>query len=137
MILALDYGTARIGVAVSDATGILASPLPHLKAEPFKGVVSELQKIITERGIKKVLVGLPRNMDGSYGPATEAVRAWIAKLEPQLKVPIQTIDERLSTVQASRMLHEAGRDTRQQRQKIDSAAAQVLLQSYLDIHGIL
>ena len=131
-ILALDYGTKRIGVAVSDATRSLARPLPFLPAEPFGKLVKDLKALLTEHKIETIVVGMPRNMDGSYGEASQKVRAFIAHLARTILIPIQTIDERLSTVQAGRYLHEAGHKAKDQRTKIDSASAAVLLQAYLD-----
>jgi putative Holliday junction resolvase len=134
-ILALDYGTKRVGVAVSDPTGMLASALPHLDATPVSKLHGILKALVRTHDIGLVLIGLPRNMDGSYGPSAEAARAFGEKLRTVLPVEIRTIDERLSTVQASRLLHEAGHDSRAQKEKIDSASAQVLLQSYLDFNS--
>ena len=131
-ILALDYGTKRIGVAVSDATRSLARPLPFLPAEPFGKLVKDLKALLAEHKIETIVVGMPRNMDGSYGEASQKVRAFIAHLSRTILIPIQTIDERLSTVQAGRYLHEAGHKAKDQRTKIDSASAAVLLQAYLD-----
>jgi putative Holliday junction resolvase len=130
--LALDYGSKRIGIAISDPTGFLASPLPFLLLHPWKVFVTELKNIIEEKGVSGILIGMPRNMDGSYGPSSQAVKEFIEKLKQNIDLEFKTIDERLSTVQASRMLHEAGHDSRQQKIKIDSASAQVLLQQFLD-----
>ncbi|SDU00553.1 putative holliday junction resolvase [Verrucomicrobium sp. GAS474] len=131
-VLALDYGTKRIGVAVSDTTRSLARPLPFLPAEPFGALVKALRGIVAEHKVETIVVGMPRNMDGSYGEAAQKVRAFIAHLARTIVTPIQTVDERLSTVQAGRYLHEAGHKAKDQRTKIDSASAAVLLQAYLD-----
>jgi putative holliday junction resolvase len=131
-VLALDYGTKRIGLAVSDSTLTLARPLDFIPAEPFKEFVSTLKPVLKECAVNLVLVGLPRNMDGSYGPSAERVNIFIFHLKQAIQVPIETRDERLTTVQATRQLHEAGHNTREQKTKIDSASAAVLLQSYLD-----
>jgi putative Holliday junction resolvase len=130
--LGIDYGTKRIGLALSDPTRTLASPLPCLQAQPFTKFIKDLKKLVAEQEVSLILVGMPRNMDGSYGPAAQAAQEFVHHLKAALVVPIQTIDERLSTVEASRKLQEAGNDTRKQRGKIDSASAQVLLQSHLD-----
>jgi len=130
--LALDYGDKRIGVAVSDETRTLATPQPFLPAKPFKPFLASLKILIKEKEISLILVGMPRNMDGTYGPAAEKVREFIHHLKGNILVPLQTIDERLSTVQASRALHEAGHNAKSQKTRIDSAAAQIILQSYLD-----
>lgn len=130
--LGLDYGDKRIGVAVSDETRTLASPLPFLEAKPFKGFLTHLKKLIREKEISLIVIGMPRNMDGTYGPSAEKVREFVHHLKENILVPVQTVDERLSTVQASRALHEAGHNAKNQKSKIDSASAQILLQSYLD-----
>ena len=131
-ILALDPGTKRIGVAASDETGTLASPLEFIPAEPVCELVNRIRQIIEERRIGIVLVGIARNMDGSYGPSAEKGRAFAAQLEQSLKIPVKLWDERLTSLQANRMLLEAGIGGRKRRHKTDQTAAAVLLQSYLD-----
>jgi len=131
-ILALDHGAKRIGVAVSDPTRTLASALPCLETVPFQKLTGKLKALIREQEIDLILVGMPRNMDGTYGPAAKKVEEFITRLREVILVPIQTLDERWSTVEASRRLGEAGHSARAQKGKIDSASAQILLQSYLD-----
>ena len=130
--LALDHGTVRIGVAVSDELGMIAHPLEFIPAEPLAGFLERLKKLVAEREVGRVLVGMPRNMDGSYGPAAEKVNEFVRQLRETLSVPIQTWDERLTSVQAQRMLREAAVKGAKQRQKVDQMAAAILLQSYLD-----
>ncbi len=131
-ILALDHGTVRIGVALSDELKMLATPLDYLPAEPFAQLVERLRQIIREKEVELILVGLPRNMDGSYGPAALKVQEFVAALRSALTVPIQTWDERLTSVQAHRYLTQGGVRGRDRRQKVDQMAAAILLQSYLD-----
>jgi putative holliday junction resolvase len=131
-ILALDHGTVRIGVAVSDELRMIAQPLEFIPAEPFEAFLARLQQILQEKEVERVLVGLPRNMDGSFGPAAQKVQQFIERLKPLLAVPMQTLDERLTTVQANRLLLEAGVRRAQRRQKVDQMAAAIMLQSYLD-----
>ncbi len=131
-ILALDHGTVRIGVALSDELKMLATPLDYLPAEPFAQLVERLRQIIREKEVELILVGLPRNMDGSYGPAALKVQEFVAALRSALTVPIQTWDERLTSVQAHRYLTQGGVRGRERRQKVDQMAAAILLQSYLD-----
>lgn len=131
-ILALDPGTKRIGVAISDATRTLARPLPFLPAQSFHAFCQALTDLIRQQEVELILVGLPRNMDGTYGPAAEKAREFANRLKECVLVPVQMVDERLTTILASRQLQETGLDSRKQKSKIDSAAAQVLLQSYLD-----
>ena len=131
-ILGLDYGTKRIGVAVSDETRTIATPLEFIPAEPFAAVLARLTQLIQEREIESILVGLPRNMDGSYGPAAEKVQNFINGLKEAITVPIKTWDERLTTAQANRFLIAADMRRAKRRQKVDQTAAAILLQSYLD-----
>jgi putative Holliday junction resolvase len=131
-ILAIDYGSARIGLALSDPTGTLARPLPFLPAKGDVKLAREIAALATNEKAELILVGLPRNMDGSSGEAATKVQAFAACLNEATNLPIKFIDERLSTVQASRQLQEAGKNTRKQRGQIDSEAACVLLQGFLD-----
>jgi putative Holliday junction resolvase len=134
-ILALDPGTKRVGVAISDETRTLATPLEFIPAEPFADFLARLKTLIREREVGLILVGVPRNMDGSYGPAAAQAQQFVAVLKEAIPVPIQTVDERLSTVQAQRLLRAAGKRARKQKTRIDQSAAAVLLQSYLDTLG--
>ncbi len=130
--LALDPGTARIGVAVSDRDGILASPHEPLSAsDPTQAMVA-LDEVITEVEPIEIIVGLPRSMDGSDGAAALKAREFAEELAGKVSIPVRLVDERLSTVQAQRGLHAQGRSMRQSRSMIDSAAAAVVLQHALD-----
>ncbi len=128
--MAVDLGTVRTGVAVSDELGMLAQPwktLPGGEAalEAVVSAVGELKPV-------RVLVGLPRNMDGTYGPAAEGARAFAEQLKSRVPCPVELWDERLTTVSAQRALRESGRKARDQRGVVDQVAAQFLLQSWLD-----
>jgi putative Holliday junction resolvase len=131
-ILALDPGTVRIGLALSDELHMIASPLEYVPAEPFAKLLERLRQLIREKEVGLILVGLPRNMDGSYGPAALKVQEFVAALRAALTVPIQTWDERLTSVQAQRLLVQGGMRRRDRKQKVDKMAAAILLQSYLD-----
>jgi putative Holliday junction resolvase len=131
-ILAIDHGTVRIGLAVSDELGMLAHPLDPHPAEPLPVLLNDLKALIQQREIALILVGLPRNMDGSSGPAVQKVEAFVHLLRETIAIPIRTWDERLTTLQAHRMLAETGKREKERRGRVDSSAAAVLLQSYLD-----
>jgi putative Holliday junction resolvase len=131
-ILALDYGSSRIGLALGDPTGTLARPLPFLPAKGDAKLAREIADLAQKHEVHLILLGLPRNMDGTSGEAAEKVQAFAAILKQATTIEIKLIDERLSTVQAGRQLQEAGKNTRKQRGQIDSEAACVLLQGYLD-----
>ncbi|MDB6030873.1 MAG: rnhD [Verrucomicrobiales bacterium] len=131
-ILALDHGTKRIGVAVSDEMKMIATPLEFILAEPFAPVVERLKQLIREKEVEMILVGLPRNMDGSYGPAALKVQEFVAVLKETIAVPIKLWDERLTSAQANRFLIAADVRRNKRKEKVDKTAAAILLQSYLD-----
>jgi putative Holliday junction resolvase len=131
-ILALDHGTKRVGVAVSDEMYIIAQPLEYIAPEPFAAFLSRLKEIISEKEVGQILVGMPRNMDGSYGPAALKVQAFVAVLKNAVTIPIKLWDERLTSTQAQRFLIQGGVRRDQRKEKVDKTAAAILLQSYLD-----
>ncbi len=131
-ILALDHGTKRVGVAVSDEMFIIAQPLEYIAPEPFAVFLARLKQIITEKEIGQILVGMPRNMDGSYGAAALKVQAFVAALKAAVTIPIKLWDERLTSTQAQRFLIQGGVRRDQRKEKVDKTAAAILLQSYLD-----
>jgi len=133
--MGIDLGAARVGVAISDDLGMLAHPLETIhvaKTNPTNRIV----ELATERAVNAIVVGVPRNMDGSHGPASQAAREFVEQLKLRVSCRVVTWDERLSTVSAQRSLREAGRSAKQQRNVIDQAAAQVILQSWLDAQCI-
>ncbi|HEX5398404.1 MAG TPA: Holliday junction resolvase RuvX [Verrucomicrobiae bacterium] len=131
-ILALDHGTKRIGVAVSDETKTIAQPLEYIPAEPFADFLTRLKQLVLEKEIDLILIGLPRNMDGSYGPAAQKVEAFVAVLRSAVTVPVKTWDERLTSAQANRILIQGNVRRGKRKDKVDKMAAAILLQSYLD-----
>lgn len=131
-ILAIDHGTKRMGLALSDEFGMVATPLEFIPAEPFSDFLKRLKELIREKQVEQILVGMPRNMDGSYGPAALKVREFVAVLKETIGAPIRTWDERLTSAQANRMLIEADVRRNKRKERVDGAAAAILLQSYLD-----
>jgi putative Holliday junction resolvase len=131
-ILALDHGTKRIGVAVSDELKMIAQPLEFVPAEPFADFLTRLKQLLSEKQIELVLVGMPRNMNGSYGPAALKVEEFVAALHRAITVPIKTWDERLTSAQANRYLIQGNVRREKRKEKVDQMAAAILLQSYLD-----
>jgi putative Holliday junction resolvase len=131
-VLALDHGTKRVGLAISDELGMIAQPLTFLPAEPIAELLQGLKKVVAEKNVEQILVGIPRNMDGSYGPAAEKVRKFVEQLKTSLTVPIRTWDERLTSVQANRDMIQGGLRREERKLKADQTAAAILLQSYLD-----
>ena len=134
-ILALDHGSKRIGVAVSDEMKLIATPLEFIPAHPFAAFLVRLKELIREKEVELLLVGMPRNMDGSYGPAALKVQEFVGVLKEAVTVPIKTWDERLTSAQANRFLIAAGDRRSKRRDKVDQTAAAILLQSYLDSLG--
>ena len=129
--LGIDFGSSRIGIAISDDLGMLAHPLETIRND--SEFLSRLQQIVLQKGVSRIVVGIPRNMDGSYGPAAEKAKLFLSQLKSKFAgVQLIAWDERLTTVEAQRLLHAAGRDIKKSRPVIDQVAAQVLLQSYLD-----
>lgn len=131
-ILALDHGTKRIGVAVSDEMKMIAQPLEYILAEPFADFLARLKEIIREKEVELIVIGMPRNMDGSYGPAALKVQELVTVLKDAVTIPIKTLDERLTTVQAQRFLIQGNVRREKRKEKVDKTAAAILLQGYLD-----
>ena len=131
-ILAIDHGTVRMGVAISDELGLMALPLEFIPADPLAPMLERIKTLIRDKEVSLVLLGLPRNMDGTYGPAALKVQEFAAVLKDVIPVPIKTWDERLTSVQANKMLRQAGIKGKDQRQRVDASAAAILLQGYLD-----
>ena len=130
--LGIDFGTRRIGLALSDPTGTLASPLPFLENSSPREVLAGLQELIQAHGVKTIVIGLPRNMDGTYGPSAQKVREFITQIQPHLSAEIIPQDERLTTAQASRDLSQMGLSQKDLRKKVDSSSAALILQQFLD-----
>lgn len=134
-VLSLDVGERRTGVAISDPGGVLARPLTTLTVPPrADSLAAALQPLIAEHEVQHLVVGLPRRLSGRHGPEAEAMSALAAELGSRLQLPVTLWDERLSTVEAQRLLDEQGGRGKRRRQRLDSIAAAVILQGFLD-HG--
>ena len=131
-MLAVDPGAKRVGLALSDPTGTIAQGLTTVDAEPQETLAERLAAIAREKEAGLIVVGLPRRMDGSYGPEAKAARELAAQLRKAAKLPVELLDERLTTVEAERSLREAGVHRRNRRERVDRVAAALLLQSHLD-----
>lgn len=131
-ILALDHGTVRIGVAISDELKMMAHPMDFIPAEPLPAALDRVKALVLEKTVEQIVVGMPRNMDGSYGDSAARVREFVGVLKEVVGVPVRTWDERLTTVSAARALRQGGGKKSEYRQKIDSTSAAILLQGYLD-----
>jgi len=131
--LALDLGSRRIGVAVSDDTGTLAVPLRTLEvAKRGDFPLDALRALVAERAVEGIVVGWPRRLDGSAGPEAEAAAAIAERLRSELGLPVELWDERLTSVEAERLLIEAGVRRKKRRGATDRIAATLILQGFLD-----
>lgn len=126
IIVALDPGTKRVGVAVSDPSGTMALPVAVVDRKDIDAIV----EAVRDRNATEVIVGLPRRLDSTEGPAAKVARRFAAEVSERLDIPVHLVDERLTTVEAGRSLQHI--DSRKRRRVIDRSAAAVLLQSYLD-----
>lgn len=131
-IIGLDFGEKTIGVAVSDLLRSVATPLLTIRRVKFTDDAAQLLKIIEHRNIAGIILGLPRNMDGSEGPRAQATRAFARNLARLTPLPIGYWDERLSTVAATRALLEADTSRKRRNEVIDHVAAGYILQGVLD-----
>jgi putative Holliday junction resolvase len=129
-VIGVDLGDARVGIALSNPDRTLASPLEVIKRTG--NLYRDIAKIVDEWEATMVVVGLPLSLDGSVGPAAKKALAEVERMGAPLRVPIETYDERLTTVTAERLMTDAGLDTRNQRKVVDKIAAAIMLQAWLD-----
>jgi putative holliday junction resolvase len=130
--MGLDMGSHTIGVAVSDELGITAQGLKTLKRKSMEEDLKEIEMIVRQFEIGEIVVGLPKNMDGTIGKQAEIVLNWVKILMDRVNIPVVSWDERLSTVGASKVLLEADLSRKKRKKVIDKLAAVLILQGYLD-----
>ena len=130
--LGLDIGDKRIGVALSDPDGILASPLTIINCRDESLDIEAITNIVNQHQVKQIIVGLPRSMDGSIGRQAEKVKAFTHRLCQHTEVPVEFRDERLTTVAAKRLMQAAGSKKTRKKVRDDAIAAALILQGYLD-----
>ena len=133
-IMGLDMGSHRIGVAISDALGLAAQALKTIQRRSMERDFEELDQIVRQFEVSQIVVGLPKNMNGTLGEQAEKVLKWIKTLEEKIHLPVSTWDERLSTVGATRILLEADLSRKKREKTIDRLAAALILQGYLDCY---
>lgn len=131
-VLALDWGTVRIGLALSDLGGTIASPYDTLPAKPRDQLIRKLRSIIDAEMVDRLIVGLPLNMDGSRGGSANKAQELADELARELELPIELVDERLTSFEAERKLREIGRKPSRDKGRVDRVAATIMLQEYLD-----
>ncbi len=131
-VLGLDYGDRNIGVAVSDAFGWTAQGVEVLRRTSPERDMQRMQELVSEYDVTEIVLGLPKNMNGSIGPRAEMCMAFAEVLKQELNLPVQLWDERLSTAMVERTLIAADVSRKKRKQVVDKMAASVILQSYLD-----
>ncbi len=131
-ILGVDYGRKRVGLAISDETGSISFPLEYIKGGQDRAVCEEIERIARQREATQIVVGVPLGMDGLSTEQTERTLAFVAALRQVTSLHVDRWDERLTSVQAERVLIEGDVRRKHRKGKIDKIAAQIMLQSYLD-----
>lgn len=131
-IMSIDYGNVRTGIAISDIRGILASPLCVIKESYQPKLVDKIIELINENKIEKIVIGLPRNMDGSYGYRCDDCKSLGQAISEKINIDIEFEDERLTTVMAHNILSENNVRGAKRKQTVDAVSAVMILQSYLD-----
>ena len=130
-VMAIDYGDARTGVAVSDAAGLLTGYTTVIQARQPERVAEELAKIAAERQADELVLGFPRNMDGTAGPRADLYRAFAALVEEKTGLPVRLWDERRTTVEAHQILHASGKRMKAHKKNVEAVAASLILEGYL------
>ena len=136
-VLGVDYGKKRIGLAISDIMQIVAQPFDVIESKGLQNDVINILKIAKEKEATCIVVGIPKNMNNTEGEMAEIAKNFVEELKKQTEIQIEVIDERLTTVQAERMLTEEANISREKRKGVrDKIAATFILQTYLDMHSI-
>ncbi|MDD3972098.1 MAG: Holliday junction resolvase RuvX [Clostridia bacterium] len=133
IIIGIDYGEKRIGVAKSDPLGLLAHGITTIEWDrDIEKPINQIQQIVIQHNVEKIVLGLPLNMDDTEGEKAIKVRDFADVLKKRINIPVEFYDERLSTVEAHDIIHMQGKKTGKNKKRIDMVAACVILQSYLD-----
>lgn len=132
--LGLDLGSKTIGMAISDPRGIIATPFEtyHFKENDLQNALKYVTMVVENRGVDRIVLGLPKNMDGSLGFQSNYVQTFKKMLEEMATKPVILVDERLTSVQINKLLINADLSRKKRKDKVDALAAQLILQSYLD-----
>ena len=131
-VMAIDYGDAHTGVALSDPTGFLAGETLTIHSRREEEVLARLAQVVKERRVDEIVMGFPRNMDGTEGPRAQLYRAFAARVEEVCGLPVVLWDERRTTVDAHRILQGAGQNAKKRKKTVDAVAASLILEGYLD-----
>jgi putative Holliday junction resolvase len=130
-VIGIDYGDVRTGIAVSDPTGTIATGLKTIVTQDLNKLISEIKAVIEEYKAEKIVVGFPRNMNGTLGIRAEKTQSFIDVLTKEVRIPVIKWDERLSSVMAHRTMHEKKKSPSKNKEAVDRIAACYILQSYL------
>ena len=130
--LAVDYGDKRTGLADCDVSGMIASGIGTISEGGMRNTAIKVASIAKERGCKKIIVGLPKNMDGSEGERADVIKAFVALLSEECDIPVELYDERMTTMIAYRFLSESGTYGKKRKGVVDTLSAEIILQNYLD-----
>ena len=130
-VMAIDYGDARTGVAISDAAGLLAGYTTVIQSRDPDRAAEEIAKLARERQADELVMGFPRNMDGTEGPRAELYRAFAALVEERAGMPVRLWDERRTTIEAHQILHASGKKMKAHKKNVDAVAASLILEGYL------
>lgn len=131
-IMAIDYGDAHTGVAISDPTGLLAGTATTIHSRKAEVVLEELARLVRENQVDEVVMGFPRNMDGTEGPRAQLYREFAQRVEEATGLKPVLWDERRTTVDAHRILFEGGKNAKKRKKTVDAVAASLILEGYLD-----
>lgn len=131
-VMALDVGERRIGVALSDTTRVLATPLTTVRATPRAAAIERIAALVAQHEVADLVVGLPLTLSGLIGPQAQSVQAFVDDLRPAIAVPIHMLDERLTSVAAERMMLDLGVKPERRKARIDEVAASIILQDFLE-----
>ena len=130
--LGVDYGDVRTGLSECDASGLIASGITTVKEGGMRNTARKVAEIARTRDCKKIIVGLPKNMDGTEGERADVIRAFVALLGEECDIPIELYDERMTTMIAYRFLSESGTFGKKRKDVVDTLSAEIILQNYLD-----
>ena len=134
-VMAIDYGDARTGVAVSDVAGLLAGYTTVIHSRSPERAAEEIAQIAAERQADELVMGFPRNMDGTEGPRAELYRAFAALVEEKTGMAVRLWDERRTTIEAHQILHASGKRMKRHKKNVDAVAASLILEGYLAWRG--
>ncbi len=135
-VMAIDYGDAHTGVALSDPTGLLAGTVTTINSRKPEVVLEELARLVKEYRVDELVMGFPRNMDGTEGPRAQLYRDFAARLQEQVGMTVVLWDERRTTVDAHRILFESGKNAKKRKKTVDAVAASLILEGYLSFQRL-